>query len=65
MNEENYVTDKTGRRIAIQIPIKTYNKLLNDSEQLEDIKEYRKAKAHKSNPIPFEQAFKEIEDAKK
>ena len=65
MNQENYVTDKKGRKIAIQLPIKTYEKLLADSEELDDIKEYRKAKIHKSDPIPFEQAFNEIEDSLK
>jgi hypothetical protein len=65
MNQENYVTDKKGRKIAIQLPIKTYEKLLADSEELDDIKEYRKAKTHKSDPIPFEQAFNEIEDSLK
>jgi len=32
---------------------------------LEDIKEYRRARAHKRDPIPFEQAFREIEDTGK
>ncbi len=63
MIQENYVTDKRGRKIAVQVPIKTYEKLVADSEELEEIKEYRKAKARKSNPIPFEQAFREIEEA--
>ncbi|MBT3207673.1 MAG: hypothetical protein HN704_14285 [Bacteroidetes bacterium] len=61
MFEENIVIDKKGNKIAIQLPIKVYEKLLADSEELEDIKEYRKAKRHKSEPIPFEKAFKEIE----
>jgi len=63
MIQENYVTDKKGRKIAVQVPIKTYEKLVADSEELEEIKEYRKAKARKGNPIPFEQAFREIEEA--
>lgn len=63
MTEENYIIDKNGRRIAVQIPIKRYKKLVADSEELDEIKEYRKAKSHKGDPIPFEQAFKEIEDA--
>lgn len=61
MSEENYIIDKKGRRIAVQVPIKTYEKLVADSEELDEIKEYRKAKAHKGNAIPFEQAFREIE----
>lgn len=63
MIQENFVTDKNGRKIAVQIPLRAYKKLIADSEELEDIKEYRKAKAHKGNAIPIEQAFKEIEDA--
>lgn len=62
MKQESYVTDKKGRKLAVQIPLKTYEKLISDSEELEDIKEYRKAKARKGDAIPFEQAFKEIED---
>ncbi len=63
MNEENYIIDKKGRKIAVQVPIKTYEKLVADSEELDEIKEYRKAKAHKGNAIPFDQAFSEIEEA--
>jgi hypothetical protein len=65
MIQESFIIDKKGRKIAVQIPIKTYEKLLSDSEELDDIKEYRKAKAFKSNPIPFDQAFGEIEDTLK
>jgi hypothetical protein len=65
MDSENFVTDKKGRKIAVQLPIKVYEKLLADSEELDEIKEYRNAKKHKSDAIPFEQAFKEIEDAVK
>jgi aminopeptidase-like protein len=63
MIHESFVTDKKGRKIAVQIPIMVYEKLVSDSEELDEIKEYRKAKAHKGNAIPFEQAFREIEDA--
>lgn len=63
MIRENYLVDKKGNKIAVQLPIKVYEKLVADSEELEEIKEYRKAKMHKSEPIPFELAFKEIEEA--
>lgn len=63
MNKENFVTDRKGRKIAVQVPIKVYEKLIADSEELDEIKEYRKAKTHKGDAIPFEQAFKEIEAA--
>ena len=63
MFQENFVIDKKGHKIAVQVPIRVYEKLVADSEELEDIKEYRKAKTHKSDSIPFEQAFSEIEGA--
>ncbi len=63
--EEKFVIDKKGRKIAIQVPIKVYEKLVADSEELDEIKEYRKAKVRKGDAIPFEQAFREIEDATK
>ena len=63
MIEENYIIDKNGRKIAVQVPIRKYQKLVADSEELSEIKEYRKAKGHKSHAIPFEQAFREIEEA--
>ena len=65
MIQEKYIIDKNGRKIAVQVPIKTYEKLVADSEELDEIKEYRKAKVHKGHAIPFEQAFREIEDAMK
>lgn len=63
MIQENFVIDKKGQKIAVQVPIRIYEKLIADSEELNEIKEYRKAKAHKGEAIPFEQAFREIEGA--
>ena len=65
MKEESFIIDRKGRKIAVQVPIKTYEKLVADSEELEEIREYHKARAHKGNPIPFNQAFREIEEATK
>jgi len=65
MIQETFVIDGKGHKIAVQVPIKVYEKLVADSEELDEIKEYKKAKTFKGDPIPFEQAFREIEDAKK
>jgi len=64
MIHESFVTDKKGRRIAVQIPIKAYEKLIADLEELNDMKAYNCAKARKSEPIPFEQAFTHIASEK-
>ena len=62
MKEESFLIDSKGHKIAVQVPIRKYRKLVSDSEELEDIKAYRKAKTQKSDPVTFEQAFKEIEE---
>jgi len=61
MTQENFVIDSKGRKVAVQVPIHRYERLLADVEELEEIREYRKAKLHKGNTIPFEKAFEEIE----
>ncbi|MEO0156974.1 MAG: hypothetical protein ABIL07_07660 [candidate division WOR-3 bacterium] len=65
MAQETYIIDKQGRKIAVQISLKRYRKLLADSEELEDIKLYRKIKSSKRKAIPFDEAFRQIENPKK
>ncbi len=43
------------------MPINEYNKIINELEELADIKAYDKAKASGEESIAFEQAVKEIE----
>lgn len=56
-----YTTDITGKKVSVILPIKDYEKILDELEELEDIKAYDRAKARKSEAVPFEQAIKEIE----
>lgn len=60
MYQEKFVTDHNGNKIAVQIPLDLYEKLIADSEELEDIKAYHEAKAAKSETVPFSVAFEEI-----
>jgi aminopeptidase-like protein len=61
MIQENFVIDSKGRKVAVQIPLRIYEKLVSDAEELDEIREYRKAKSYKGNAIPFKDAFEEIE----
>lgn len=56
-----YVTDANGKPLYVQVPIKEYEKLLADAEELADIAAYKKAKKNPGKVIPFEEAFAEIE----
>lgn len=56
-----YITDTTGKKTGVILSIRDYEKILEDLEELEDIKAFDRAKARKSEPIPFEQALEELE----
>lgn len=59
--KENFVTDSKGKKIAVLLPIKDYNKILDELEEFENIKAYDKAMSRKLEFIPLNQALKEIE----
>ncbi len=62
---ENFVVDAKGNRVGVFLPIKDYNKLLEELEELDDIKAYDKAVSRKQEFIPLDQALKQIEASRK
>lgn len=56
-----FITDDHGKKLAVILPIKEYNKMVDDLEELEDIRLYDAAKKGKQEFIDAEQAFREIE----
>jgi hypothetical protein len=56
-----YVTDKSGKRISVIIPIHDFNSIVKKLEELEDIRLYDKVKSNFEPAIPIEEAFKIIE----
>jgi hypothetical protein len=56
-----FVTDDHGNKLAVILPIREYNKMLDDLEELEDIKQYDEAKKSNEPSIPIDDAFKMIE----
>ena len=56
-----YITDTKGNKLSVIIPVKEYEKMLEELEELEDIKAYDEAKARKKDPVPFDKAVKELE----
>ncbi len=65
MTATTFVTNEKGERISAIVPIKKYEQLLNEAEELEDIKAYDKAMKRKLEFVPLEEAFKEIESNRK
>jgi hypothetical protein len=62
---ENFVVDAKGNRVGVFLPIKDYNKLIEELEDRADIKAYDKAVSHKQEFIPLDQALKQIETSRK
>ena len=60
-----FIVDESGNRTAVILDLQSYEELVEALEELEDIRAYDDAKASNEEPIPLEQAIKEIEDARK
>jgi hypothetical protein len=56
-----YITDSSGKKVSVILPIKEFQSLIEDLEELEDIRLYDKAKKNKTEFTDAEQAFKKIE----
>lgn len=62
---ERWIVDENGHRTAVVIEIGEYNNMIEDLEELEDIRAFDEAKASGEQPIPIEQAIGEIERRRK
>lgn len=57
---EEYLKDENGNKKAVVVPISEWKQIKEALEELDDIKAYDNAKSKPSEPIPFEEAVKEI-----
>ncbi len=62
MTSTQFVIDNSGNKLAVILPIKEYNKMIDELEELEDIKLFDQAKKGKQEFIDADKAFKEIEE---
>ncbi len=60
-----FVTDKNGKKISVILPIEEFEAIMEELEELEDVKLYDEAKKNKTDFIGAAQAFKEIEEKRK
>jgi len=63
--DARYLTDESGERIGVLLDIQEYERLMEELEELADIRAYDEAMAAiergADEVIPFEQAMEEIE----
>jgi PHD/YefM family antitoxin component YafN of YafNO toxin-antitoxin module len=63
--EPRYITDKKGKKLSVVISIAEYNQMIEELEELEDIRLYDAVKARKEKSIPFEQYLQQRSRKKK
>ena len=56
-----YITDKNGRKISVILPIREYEKMMKQLEELEDIKAFDEAMKNEEEEISIHETFREIE----
>lgn len=56
-----YITDSDGKKISVILPINEYNTLIEELEELDDIRLFDEAKEDKEPSLPIDEAFKIIE----
>lgn len=59
-----FVTTDAGKKVAVILPIKEYEKMLEELDDLEDIRLFDSAKKQSSGRVPIKEAFKKL-DAKR
>jgi hypothetical protein len=57
---EQYIINDKGKKTAIVLAYKEWEKILEILEEFEDISAYDKVKTQPSDPIPFDTALKSI-----
>jgi hypothetical protein len=60
--EKQYIKDNHGTQVGVILAIAEYEGLLERLEELEDIIAYDKAKAEPSDPMPFADFLKQLEN---
>ena len=62
---EQVLMDKNGNAVAVQIPINQYKKIMEQLEELDDIKAYDKAMKRKHVFVPFNEAVQRLKAQRK
>lgn len=58
--QEEYLTDRDGNRVKVVLDIQQFQQMMEELEELDDIRAYDEAKASEGETVPFEQAINEI-----
>jgi hypothetical protein len=60
-----YITDSTGKKISVVLPIRDFRAIMDELEELEEIRMYDEAKKSDEPSIPLDEAFKMIDSKRR
>lgn len=60
-----FITDNKGKKLSVVLDIKDYLRMLEQLEEIEDIKLYDEVKARKEESTPFEEYLKQRKKSKR
>ncbi len=60
-----FITDDKGKKISVILSLKEFNAIIEELEELEDIKLYDKGKKDTKPGTPIDEAFNKIEKKRK
>jgi len=60
-----YITDHIGNKVSIILPIRDYERMIEELDELEDIRLYDEAKASIQEYLPADEVFSSIEAKRK
>ena len=62
--QEEYLTDRDGNRVKVVLGIQQFQRMIEELEELDDIRAYDAAKASGDEAIPLDQAIHEIRQSR-
>jgi hypothetical protein len=65
MSTTQYLTNTKGKKLSVVLPLKDYKRMVEDLEELEDLRLYDAAKASKEKSLPATEVFAKIEAKRK
>jgi len=57
-----YVVDENQQRKAVVLPLDEWERIVEELEELDDIRAYDAAKSGSQEAVPFDQAVREIQE---
>lgn len=60
-----YITDNRGKKLSVVLPMQEFKTIMEELDDLDDIRLYDAAKAANETSVPIDEAFKLIEAKRK